>query len=36
MQKTVRNVDEDVFERAKKLANEKNLNMGDVLTSSPP
>ena len=31
MQKTVRNVDEDVFEEAKKLASEKDLNMGDVV-----
>jgi hypothetical protein len=31
MQKTVRNVDEDIFEEAKKLASEKDLNMGDVL-----
>jgi antitoxin component of RelBE/YafQ-DinJ toxin-antitoxin module len=31
MQKTVRNVDEDVFEEAKKLASEKGLNMGDVV-----
>lgn len=31
MQKTVRNVDEDVFEEAKKLAREKGLNMGDVV-----
>ena len=31
MQKTVRNVDEDIFERAKKVANEKDLNMGDVV-----
>lgn len=30
-QKTVRNVDEDVFEEAKKLASEKGLNMGDVV-----
>jgi antitoxin component of RelBE/YafQ-DinJ toxin-antitoxin module len=31
MQKTVRNVDEDVFEEAKKLASKKGLNMGDVV-----
>jgi len=31
MQKTVRNVDEGVFEEAKKLASEKGLNMGDVV-----
>ena len=31
MQKTVRNVDEDVFEEAKRLASEKGLNMGDVV-----
>ena len=31
MQKTVRNVDEDVFEEAKKLASEKGLNMGDMV-----
>lgn len=31
MQKTVRNVDEDVFEEAKKLASEKGLNMGEAV-----
>lgn len=31
MQKTVRNVDEDVFEEAKRLASEKGLNMGEVV-----
>jgi len=31
MQKTVRNVDGDIFEEAKKLASEKDLNMGDVV-----
>jgi hypothetical protein len=31
MQKTVRNVDEDIFEKAKEVAREKGLNMGDVV-----
>ncbi|QGA80810.1 hypothetical protein [Candidatus Nanohalobium constans] len=31
MQKTVRNVDEDIFEEAKKLASEKGLNMGEAV-----
>ena len=34
MQKTVRNVDEDIFERAKKLAKEKDIRIGDVVNEA--
>jgi len=34
MQKTVRNVDKDIFERAKKLAKEKDIRIGDVVNEA--
>lgn len=34
MQKTVRNVDEDIFEKAKRIAEKKGLRMGDAVNEA--
>ncbi|MFB6226056.1 MAG: hypothetical protein ABEJ02_01760 [Candidatus Paceibacteria bacterium] len=34
MQKTIRNVDENVFEKAKRVADEKGIRMGDAVNEA--